>query len=37
MWDPCVNHSYHPDLMTLDPLFVGVDVGIKQIMPRAWQ
>src|SRR5262245_17542251 len=29
MWDPCVNHAHHPALINLDPLYVGVDVGIK--------
>ena len=29
MWDPCVSQFHHPNLMTRDPLFVGVDVGIK--------
>ena len=28
MWDPNVDHSRHPT-MTREPLFVGVDVGIK--------
>jgi hypothetical protein len=29
MWDPCVNQSHRPSITTRDPLFVGVDVGIK--------
>jgi hypothetical protein len=29
MWDPCVNAAHHPSLTTRDPLFVGIDVGIK--------
>ena len=29
MWDPCVNPTSHPNATTRDPLFVGIDVGIK--------
>ena len=29
MWDPCVDHSHHPTAITREPLFVGIDVGIK--------
>ena len=29
MWDPCVNPSHHPSITDREPLFVGVDVGIK--------
>ena len=29
MWDPCVNQLHRPSITTRDPLFVGVDVGIK--------
>ena len=29
MWDPYVDHSHHPTAITREPLFVGIDVGIK--------
>jgi phage terminase large subunit-like protein len=29
MWNPCVNPNHHPSTTTREPLFVGVDVGIK--------
>ena len=29
MWDPCVNPAHHPNVLDKDPLFVGVDAGIK--------
>ena len=29
MWDPCVNANHRPNTTTRDPLFVGIDVGIK--------
>ena len=29
MWDPCVNHSHHQTLLSHEPLFVGIDAGIK--------
>jgi hypothetical protein len=29
MWDPCVDQSHHPSTTDRDPLFVGIDVGIK--------
>ncbi len=29
MWDPCVNAAHRPSITTHEPLFVGVDVGIK--------
>jgi phage terminase large subunit-like protein len=29
MWDPCVNHAHHPSITDREPLFVGVDLGIK--------
>jgi phage terminase large subunit-like protein len=29
MWDPCVDHSHHPTTITREPIFVGIDVGIK--------
>jgi hypothetical protein len=35
MWDPCVDHSHLPSITDRDPLFVGIDVGIKHDMPLA--
>ena len=29
MWDPCVNQAHHPTIISRDPLYVGIDVGIK--------
>jgi hypothetical protein len=29
MWDSNVDHSHHPTVITREPLFVGIDVGIK--------
>jgi phage terminase large subunit-like protein len=29
MWDPCVDHTHHPTAITREPIFVGIDVGIK--------
>ncbi len=29
MWDGCVSHAHHPSITERDPLFVGVDAGIK--------
>lgn len=29
LWDPCVNQSHHPSIIEREPLFVGVDAGIK--------
>lgn len=29
MWDPCVNQSHRPSTIEREPLFVGVDTGIK--------
>ena len=29
MWDPCVNPSHHPTIISRDPLCGGIDVGIK--------
>lgn len=29
MWDPCVNQAHHPTIIRRDPLYVGIDVGIK--------
>lgn len=29
MWDPCVNQSHVPSTTSREPLFVGVDIGIK--------
>ena len=29
MWDPNVDHSHHSTAITREPLFVGIDVGIK--------
>jgi hypothetical protein len=29
MWDPCVDHAHHPMAITREPIFVGIDVGIK--------
>ena len=29
MWDPCVDQSHRPTITTREPLFVGIDVGIK--------
>ena len=29
MWDPCVNQSHSPSTTSREPLFVGVDIGIK--------
>jgi hypothetical protein len=29
MWDPCVDQLCHPTTTTREPLFVGIDVGIK--------
>ena len=29
MWDPCVNQVHHPTIISRDPLYVGIDVGIK--------
>ena len=29
MWDPCVDQSHRPTITAREPLFVGIDVGIK--------
>jgi hypothetical protein len=29
MWDPCVDQSHRPTITSCEPLFVGIDVGIK--------
>ncbi|MGB7951923.1 MAG: hypothetical protein WCH75_29910, partial [Candidatus Binatia bacterium] len=29
MWDPCVNQSLSPTTTSREPLFVGIDIGIK--------
>jgi hypothetical protein len=29
MWDPSVNHAHHPTIISRDPLYLGIDVGIK--------
>jgi phage terminase large subunit-like protein len=29
MWDPCVDHSHHPSITSREPLYVGIDAGIK--------
>jgi hypothetical protein len=29
MWDPCIDRSHAPTITSREPLFVGVDVGIK--------
>jgi hypothetical protein len=29
LWDPCVNPSHYPSITDREPLFVGLDVGIK--------
>lgn len=29
MWDPCVNPKHHQTLLSHDPLFVGINAGIK--------
>ena len=29
MWGSNVDHSHHPTVITREPLFVGIDVGIK--------
>jgi hypothetical protein len=29
MWDPCVNQSHYPSITDREPLFVGLDAGIK--------
>ena len=29
MWDPCVNQAHHPTIISREPLYVGIDVGIK--------
>ena len=33
MWDPCVDHTHRPTVITREPLFVGIDVGIKHDNP----
>lgn len=29
MWDSCVDHAHHLSITGRNPLFVGIDVGIK--------
>ncbi len=29
MWNPCVDHAHHPSITSREPLYVGIDAGIK--------
>src|SRR6266542_1577611 len=29
MWNPCVDHAHHPSITSREPLYVGIEAGIK--------